>query len=386
MAKRLEALLTRRGWNAKVGSVASAEEALVVLAREPVDAILTRLALPTLDGVALLGRVKSDFPSVVRLLVVDDSKGDTVRALPVAQQVVHTLQIAGGDDSIVEVLERCRLLRDTFASEAIHRVVGRLERLPSVPRTYWALTRAATRRDSSIADFAAVVESDPAMSLKVLQLVNSAFFRSATRVTSIHQAVSFLGIDLLKALALSAHVFRSFEKQALGTFSLEPFQQYSTRVARLAKQFLMRHPSADEAFSAGILHDIGKLVIAVRCPEEFASVSAQMMETFESAGTVERQLLGTSHAEVGGYLLGLWGLPFSTVEAVAYHESPSVLKAPKNVEVVAAVHAADTLLGILTCGEPEERLDVAFLERAGFANDLPLWRALAEEEAERVAA
>ncbi|MBS2025943.1 MAG: HDOD domain-containing protein, partial [Deltaproteobacteria bacterium] len=191
----------------------------------------------------------------------------------------------------------------------------------------------------------------------------------------------------LKGLALTAHVFASFESQGLGGFSPELFQAYSVRVARLAKRFLEGRSNADEAFSAGLLHDLGKMIIAVRLPTRFAAITSLVAESKAPLYQIERDLIGVTHAEIGAYLLGMWGLPHAIVEAVALHHTPGQVK-PRpggDYAALAAVHAADALLGIYSCFDPEDLLDLEFLERAGFAHDLPRWHELAKEEAAKMA-
>jgi HD-like signal output (HDOD) protein len=353
---------------------ASPAAALESLAREG-GHVIVRGEPRELDAARFLAQIAVRHPESARLLWQGTPGGDgTVVGAP---QVVMA---QGTDGELRGRIEGACALHTVFSSPALHRVVGAIESLPAVPRTYLALVDAAANPDVGVGDLAAIVARDPALCVKVLQLANSAVFGATKRMGSIGQAVSFLGITMLKALVLSAHAFDASVIPTARCFSLEVFQGYSMQVARLARRFLPDRSVADDAFTAGLLHDIGKLVIALRRPEAFDEIGRLVAETGERHHVLEGRLLGVSHAEVGAYLLGHWGLPVPLVATVAYHHTPRAHPGGADRRVMAAVHAADALLGILACGEGEDSLDVTFLEAAGVAAELPRWRQLAQAE------
>lgn len=169
---------------------------------------------------------------------------------------------------------------------------------------------------------------------------------------------------------LSAHVFSSLGR--IEGLSIEQFRAYSVRVARLAREFVSP-ARRDEAFTVGLVHDVGKLVLALRAPAQVAEVARDAAASADEVFMLERKRIGLDHAEAGAYLLSAWKLPPPIVNVVRYHHQPSLWESD---EVLAAVHAADALIGILTCGEPATRLDEAYLARAGVAHRLPRWREL----------
>ncbi|MFO0556143.1 MAG: response regulator [Polyangiaceae bacterium] len=390
---RLRRALRTGGREWSVIAFATPADALAELQRSHADAVACELRLAGSDGPGFLDQVKKLSPQSVRFVIGDS--GDTKNNVVIVQAAHQVLPNGCSDDTLREAVERTARLNELISNNVVRSAVGGMDRLPSVPKTYWALMRAAGRPDTSMTDIAKIVESDPAMAAKVLQLVNSAFFGLARRVTSIQQAVRLLGLDLLKGLVLSAHVFATFENAHLSGFNLEMFQQYSVRVANLAKRFLGDHAHADEAFAAGLVHDLGKLIIALRFPTEFAGIARLAASSPLPYHRVEFDSIGTTHAELGGYLLGVWGLPFTIVEAVAFHHSPTAALLPSNhkraaassqsadYSVLAAIHAADALVGILSCGEGEDRLELEFFDRAGLASELPKWRDLAAADAQR---
>ncbi len=272
-------------------------------------------------------------------------------------------------------------VRRVLHSDAVRRVVNKLDRLPSAPRTYWALANTAARPDSNLSDIARIVQNDPAMSAKVLQLVNSAYFGISQRISSIPHAVSYLGTALLKGLALTTHVFATMEGRRTPGFSLEEFQAHSVGTGQLARRLLHDPKRAEEALTAALVHDIGKVVMALSVPAQFSAAARRARQAGIPAHKVERDMIGITHAEVGGYLLSAWGLPFTVVEAVAYHHEPSaVTEGP--YDVLAAVHASEALLDVSNeaFGPPSRApLDMAFLERTGYVSELPRWRVAAQD-------
>lgn len=348
-------------------------EALEELARQPFDVIVSDIRMPGMDGAQLLTRVKADYPSVARIVLTGHADRDAVlRALPVSHQFLTKPCDAG---ALRIAIERTQALHALFASREIRDIVGRLTSLPSVPQTYLALTEAARDSRKGLSDMTAIVQRDPAMSTKVLQLVNSAYFGNTHPVASIPQAVMYLGIELLKGLALSGNVFGTSGKATFEGFSLETLQMRSLRTACLAKRFVEDPRRAEEAFTAALVADVGQIVIALALRKGYQDVVRTARESGRTLHAVELEQLGVTHAEIGAYLLGVWGLPFSIVEGVAYHHRPNAL-GDGPCEMLAAVHAADALVDPPVEGvEPE--LDLAFFDRAGLAERLTDWRRIA---------
>ncbi len=220
------------------------------------------------------------------------------------------------------------------------------------------------------------------MTAKLLQLVNSAFFGLRRRVSSPSQAIVLLGLETVKALALSVQIFSHFEHIDPRIFSLEGLWNHCLAVAGNAKR-IARHEEMDkklheDSFMAGLLHDVGKLVFAAKLPEEFSAVLSEAKEGKGKIIQLEQEIIGASHAEVGAFLLGLWGFTHPVVEAVAFHHTPSkVLKEKFNL--VTVVHVADALeheVSDVRGSEIGSMIDEEYLGRIGKSEQLPVWREL----------
>ncbi|MGO8818801.1 MAG: HDOD domain-containing protein [Terriglobia bacterium] len=317
------------------------EAALALMEASPFDVIVSDMRMPGIDGAALLCHVREHYPQMVRIVLSGHTELSTaLRVVPVA----HQFLAKPCDAEMLRVaIERACHLRALLNDESIRRTVTSLGDLPSVPRTYEALTMALAAPDTPLQAVAKIIEQDVGISAKVLQLVNSAFFGVLHSITSIQSAVSYLGINTLKNLVLTVEIFRAFKPQKeLPGFSLEKLQHHAQLTAHIAARLPVPKHLADIAVVAGMLHDLGKLILAWKLSEHFEKVLAEALGEQCPVYTVEERQDGFSHAEIGAYLLGLWGLPYAVVEAVALHHGPN--RVPhQNFDTISAVYAANLL-------------------------------------------
>jgi HD-like signal output (HDOD) protein len=370
----------RQEW--EIAFALNGESALALMEASPFDVIVSDMRMPGMDGAMLLARVREQHPHVVRIALTGQAEfATTLRVVPVAHQFLakpcdtQTLRVA---------IERACHLKALLHDEAIRATLGSLSELPSLPRTYHALTLALADPHTSVQKIARIVEFDVGISAKILQLVNSAFFGLACSVTSIQNAVSYLGISTLKSLVLSVEVFRVFAPKApLQGFSLEDLQRHARFTSCIAARLPVPKHLVDIAMVAGILHDVGKLVMAWKMPDRFQKLMAEARQEQCPLCKVEEREYGFSHAEIGAYLLGLWGLPYAVVEAIALHHAPH--RVPhQNFDAASAVYVANLLAEELDSStaiprENELRGDQEYLASLGVQEDVPKWRAMAAE-------
>jgi HD-like signal output (HDOD) protein len=349
--------------------------ALEAVQKAAIDAVVCDMRTQGPDGALLLGTLKEDHPDIVRITLCSPSELDSIfAALPLSHQI---LARPLDPDALCNVIERTFRLH-ALLTDSLRKLIGSVEQLPSVPAVYRELMNAMSNPDVSAQKVARIIEKDAAMAAKTLQLVNSACFGLKRTVTGVDQAVAQLGMDLIKDLSLTVHVFAALERSALRLgFSFDAEQEHSVVTARVAKRLVSNKRQAQDAFTAALLHDIGNLVLAVCIPEKFKKAFLACQTSGRPSHEVEAELLGVTHAEVGAYLLGLWGLPYPIVEAVAYHHNPAAAL-ERSFDLPTAVSVANALVE-----EARGGLPIAFtehLESLKVLHKLPRWREIAMEE------
>jgi HD-like signal output (HDOD) protein len=365
-----------------------AEAALTMMEASPFDVIISDMRMPGMDGAKLLAQVRERFPQVVRIVLSGHTELSTaLRAVPVAHQFLSKPCDTG---TLRAAVERACHLKGLLGDESIRRTLGALRDLPSLPRTYDALTQALSNADVNLKKIAHLIESDVGISAEILQLVNSAFFGIAHSITNIEHAVIYLGINTLRSLVLSLEIFRVFvPKTPLPGFSLEALQAHARLTAHIAARLPVPKHLTDIAIVGGMLHDVGKLILAWKFPARFKMLLAQAAEERCPLYVAEKREYGFGHAEIGAYLLGLWGLPYILVEAVALHHSPPRV-APRDFDAASAVYAANLLAHEVESPAPEGPGSQAGtsqeeLEALGIGQDLAAWRSMAAEIPARLA-
>ena len=286
------------------------------------DVVISDMRMPEMDGATLLGHIRDRFPSTARIILSGYSE------LTLATRSVHVahrfLAKPCNASELRSTIERVCTLQDVLCTPQIRGIIGTVGALPSLSSTYTALTQALSQPNTSISQVADILGHDVAMSAKVLQLVNSAFFGLAQTVTNLQSAASYLGMETIKNLALVSEAFRVFVPDSRIPQSIfEAIQQQAQMAAAIAVVLPVDSKTHDVIILSALLQDVGRLVLASKMPDKFCSVLARAKECGCEPFQAEEEILGTSHAEIGAYLLGLWGLPDLAVEAIAHHHRPT---------------------------------------------------------------
>ena len=301
--------------------VDSGPKALAELEKAAYDVIVSDMRMPAMDGAELLRLVSERRPQIVRIVLSGFSDlRQTIRLVPIAHQY---LSKPCEPERLENTVERCLTLQELLQEPRLRALVGRIRRLPALPATFAKLQQTMAKESAGARDVAAIVAQDSVIAAKVLQMVNSAFFRLSRRITNIEQAVNYLGFTSVRNLVMSAEVFASWPTTQLNpVLDVERLQNHARMVATIAQAFTTRTPLADDALLAALLHDIGYWVLLQECPQELEQAVAMAVAEGIPLHQAERQVIGSSHAEIGAYLLGIWGLPYPVVEAVANHHAP----------------------------------------------------------------
>ncbi|HEY2382413.1 MAG TPA: response regulator [Terriglobia bacterium] len=356
-----------------------AAAALKTLQQTHVDVVVADMHMPEIDGPELLRIVKAEYPEIVRCMACPRHEmHSTYFALMTVQQILaKPLDPA----AVMDMVERACRLRELM-TDSLRKKIGGVGQLPPIPAVYSELSAAMAGPEVSSGKIAAILEKDPAMAAKVLQLVNSACFGTLKHIGKLEHAVAYLGMDLIRDLSLTAQLFVDLQTIARQSgFSFEGEQQHSLLVARVAKRLLTRPAQAREAFTAGLLHDIGKLVLAVCIPKDYSEAHRAWKTTGRALHEVEYEVLGFTHSEAGAYLLGLWGLPAAIVEAVAFHHNPGAAL-EQSFGVSSAVSLANSLVDETAINSSAGIME--HLQALGVADNLPVWTDVAQEEVQQV--
>ena len=357
------------------------EAALQAFETGSFDVVITDMRMPGMDGATLLGHIRDRSPGTARVVLSGYAEGAlSSRAIPVAHRFLTKPCSAA---ELEDMIERVCAFQQILGAPELQRIIGAIGELPSLSRTYASLTRAVADPKTSISQVADIIEQDLAMSAKVLQLVNSAFYGLAQNATSLRTAAGYLGMETIKNLALVTETFRVLVPSASMSDSVcEKIQKHAYRTAAIVASLPLDPKIRDCAYVAALLHDVGRLILASRMPKEFCSILALARERKCEFYEAEEEILGTSHAEIGAYLLGLWGIPNNVVEAVAHHHHPTRIP-HSGFDSSTAVYVADLLAHQLENHEQDldgselRESDRALLETLGILPRFSEFRELA---------
>ena len=305
--------------------------------------LITDLHVAGMGSGALLAAAALEHPDVVRLVRSTPRGERPMLAAACAHQfVAEPLD----PEDLVGQISRAFALREGLAAPEVRAIVGRMTAIPTLPALYTAVVSELQRLHVSTQRIGALVSEDPAMAAKVLQLVNSPFFGCQMRVSDPAMAVQRLGLETVRGLVLSTHVFETFRRPTRGVLNMEQLWQHAATVSALAGSLAQVDGAppdvVQDARTAGLLHDVGKLLLVATLPIVAMRVSDRARRERLATAEIERDELGVTHAELGAYLLGLWGLPDAIVEATAWHHHPP-RAAPKGSSVLSFVVAGNVL-------------------------------------------
>jgi HD-like signal output (HDOD) protein len=355
----------------------SGKEALGKLAETGFDAVITDMMMPSMDGLSLLQEVNRAYPNVLRFILSGNtSEAQSIKSAIVAHQMFSKPTEM---DHLFTSVERACRLKDNLKDPNLVKIITSIKSLPSKPRLYNNLLSELQNQEPNLKVIADIISKDTAMTAKILQLVNSAFFGLADHISSPQRAITILGINTTKALVFSAQVFSEYEGHTDLPLSIDDLWKHSMLSSAIARQIAadlkLSSQEQEDAQVSGILHDIGKL-LELKIPK-----TCQLLKLWKGRLSIplEYESIGTSHAEMGAYLLGIWGLPSPIVEAVMYHHTPS-RQIAANVNILTALHVANGLVNM--CNFEQENiyqnyLDLEYVKRVVNPKYLESWTNLA---------
>lgn len=352
--------------------------ALHVLKKEMFDVIVTDMRMPNMDGAKLLDIVKKKYPGTVRIILSGHSDQESVmKSVKTAHQY---LPKPCKKEVLINTVSRSLALKEVLNQAHLLELVGCIESMPSLPVLYGQLVEELRSPSASSSSVGNIISEDMGMTAKVLQLVNSSFFGMPRHVSSATEAVTMLGIDIMKALVLGIEVFSMINEKSL-VESVAKIHNHCVKTGAIAREIAtlekMGKHDIDNAVIASMLHDIGKLILIEHFPDKYNEVISLVIDKHLAAHEAENEIFCVSHALVGAHLLGLWGFPDAVVEAVAFHHCPGDSRS-KGLDLAGVVYVAD----IMEYHEQYQKgtwqrlsgVNEAYLKACGVTDRVLLWR------------
>ena len=368
----------------------SSKEALDILDSGSFDVIVSDLRMPEMDGMQLLAEVKNKHPQVVRIILSGQVEQEmTFKSVQVAHQ---SLSKPCDADILKHTLNKLFGLRNLLEDESIKRVVSQTETLPSLPAVYTEVISELQSQDPSVKKVAGIISTDLVMTAKILQVVNSAFFGLVRKISNPKEAVMLLGTETIKALVLSVKIFSEFNQKKFTWFNFDELFNHSMSVSMFA-QTISKKEHLDQnlvnnSLMAGMFHDLGKLILVTNFQKPYQEVLAEAGKARQNLWDLEYEMFGTSHAEIGAYLMGLWGLEYPVIEAIAFHHRPGN-SLSNSTGLLTAVHFSDAFDRLkngpndLNGENGFRQLDRGYLDNLGVAGRINDWQTVCTELTER---
>jgi HD-like signal output (HDOD) protein len=372
-----------KDWTVKLA--AGPEAALAEMAIQPCDVLVADSDLPGPNqGVELLDRIHADYPRTIRLLLTAETDMEHRITAITGSHLILTKPCP--PSALKSAIERALTIDLWLANDRLRELVARLRNFPIVPSLYLEIINALKSPNTTTTEIGAIIAKDMAMMTKLLQVTNSACFGVPRKISDPVEAVGILGFETVKSMVVTLKLLSQYDKVKPVYFSIDRLWRHSTEVARISRRLALLQSDdpvlAESAFTAGLMHDLGKLVLASNFDEQYSGAQALARQQRLPLWDVEKQIFGASHAEIGAYLLGLWGMPLDLVEAAALHHNPSRCQA-KHFNPLTAVHLANALFyesrpdkdGLVA---PE--IDEAHLAELGLSGKLQQWRQIVLEQ------
>ncbi|MGA2175946.1 MAG: response regulator [Verrucomicrobiota bacterium] len=357
-----------------------AASALAALAAAHFDAAVANLSQGGINDAELLQQAAVRHPRTLRFVLGNVADRELiVNCMGAAHQFISR---PWKPAELVSIIERSLALDAWLSNDKLRSFVPRLGKLPGLPATYFEVLKRAESPHSSVESIAEVIARDPALTARLLQMVNSPACGLTEIITSPAEAVSMLGLETVKSLVLCLQLFAYSAPAQGASLSLDQLWRHSFRVAKLASKIVLRciasERMASDAYTAGLLHNIGQIVLATNLSREYSAVVEAARNRQCPLQEAELEQLGVTSNQVGAYLLGLWGMPLPLVEATALHHAPASALSIE-FSMVTVVHVANVLAheenGRVN-GLPLPKLDADYLATLELPKKTDAWRKL----------
>jgi len=323
--------------------VDSGAEALLTMQEKIISVLVTDMRMPAMNGVQLLETVQQKHPEIVRIMLTGQLDMETYsEAIALSHYFLWKPTKFEDFDAL---FNRIKELDTALQNEKLIRLIGGITSLPSLPTLFIRLTALLDQQETDCIQIAGVIKEDIAMTAQVLKLVNSSFLGLTRRLESLEEAVAYLGVNMIRNLVLVQPLFSQCTSEEFNEFQLNTLWKHSFSIAQLSKQIAADKKNSltmqDYAYLAGLLHDIGKLILVRYLPDDYRKIRESVQQTGRTYSVVEQEILGVDHATIGGYLVSFWGFPRRIIEGVTFHQIDSLEEVGPISPVLEAVWQAN---------------------------------------------
>jgi putative nucleotidyltransferase with HDIG domain len=360
-----------------VVGAASGGAAMTEAQKQPFDVAVANYDLAELDGAEFLNRLRIANPKTLRFIAAAEAQREKV--------VCHVL---GGHQFLPVPYERATLkssiersLADDYGmSQNMRELVARIRTFPTIPSLYIDVVNALKDPNATTEDIGTIIAKDMAMTTKLVQVLNSAYFGLPRTITDPTEAVGILGFETVKSLIMTVKLLSQYDKVKPVYFSIDNIWKHSTNVARSAKALALLETGDNEisghAYTAGLMHDLGKVILAANFDDQYNGAHALARKNQVPLWEVEKDIFGASHGEIGAYLLRLWGMSSEVIRVAALHHQP-MRGEDVAFSALTAVHVANALEyegNATSDGLPLAVIDTTYLQQLGLENRVDAWR------------
>lgn len=315
-----------------------------IIKNNPVDIVVSDYNMLNMDGAEVLKKVVEKFPWVIRIIITASyDEAQRLKALNYAHRcIIKPAKLKDMESDI----ENAFMIFKSDISRIVRTKITGIDSLPAIPKIFKELTDEINKgEDASLGEIAKIVAKDPNMSVNILKIINSPFFSKDKNIVKAEHAVTMLGLNIVKSLILSAELIKIFPVTNENAKLIDDVIEHSTLCAQLMKLIFeyekksgnVKPEDVDLAETIGMLHDVGKIMLASLYPALYRDIHDIKHSSDESFSGLERHIIGVDHAEVAAYLLSLWGLPSKIPEIISKHCRISNLHRDKDI-FLRAIH------------------------------------------------
>jgi HD-like signal output (HDOD) protein/CheY-like chemotaxis protein len=322
-------------------SATSGKDALILLNEISVDMVISDIRMPEMDGYTFLRHVREKHPEIVRVVLSGYTEKETLLKAVTDGTALTYLSKPWENDKLLADIERLFSSAERTKSGGVNNIINSVNSLPALPTTCREILELLSS-DAPIDAITGRFEIEPAMAAKILRIVNSAFY--GIRTGSLKKAIIYLGLDTIKNIVLSTEAFALFNNDPKSAAEVELLWKHSSvcnRILHGLHQYFYQSKVPESFGAAGLLHDVGRLVVLQYSPKVFLEIANKLHYSSEiEVNALEMEIIGTDHTQLGGYLMQWWNLPADIVDTCFCHHGPFQSNM-NNVKIHQLIHLAD---------------------------------------------